>query len=244
MSLWTKHRIFETNSIVLLIGILVVIAIGGLIEIAPLFYLKSTIEKVGEVRPYSPLELVGRNIYVREGCYNCHSQMIRPLRDEVERYGHYSLAAESMYDRPFQWGSKRTGPDLARVGGKYSDDWHRDHLRSPKSVVPGTVMPAYPWLESTEIDYTHVDDELRVQAALGVPYTAEMIAAANADLRSQATNDAADADNLLKRYPKAQARDYDGNPQRVTEADALIAYLQMLGTQVDFKLYDNKANIR
>jgi cytochrome c oxidase cbb3-type subunit 2 len=215
-----------------------------LIEIAPLFYLKSTIEKVGEVRPYSPLELVGRNIYVREGCYNCHSQMIRPLRDEVERYGHYSLAAESMYDRPFQWGSKRTGPDLARVGGKYSDDWHRDHLRSPKSVVPGTVMPAYPWLESTEIDYTHVDDELRVQAALGVPYTAEMIAAANADLRSQATNDAADADNLLKRYPKAQARDYDGNPQRVTEADALIAYLQMLGTQVDFKLYDNKANIR
>jgi cytochrome c oxidase cbb3-type subunit 2 len=244
MSLWTKHRIFETNSIVLLIGILVVIAIGGLVEIAPLFYLKSTIEKVGEVRPYSPLELVGRNIYVREGCYNCHSQMIRPLRDEVERYGHYSLAAESMYDRPFQWGSKRTGPDLARVGGKYSDDWHRDHLRSPTSVVPGSVMPSYRWLESTEIDYTHIDDDLRVQAALGVPYTAEMIAAANADLRTQATTDAPDADKLIKRYPKAQVRDYDGNPQRVTEADALIAYLQMLGTQVDFKLYDNKANIR
>ena len=196
------------------------------------------------MRPYTPLELVGRNIYVREGCYNCHSQMIRPLRDEVERYGHYSLAAESMYDRPFQWGSKRTGPDLARVGGKYSDDWHRDHLRSPKSVVPGSIMPAYPWLEATEIDYTHIDDDLRVQAALGVPYTAEMIAAANADLRTQATTDAPDADNLVKRYPKAQVRDFDGNPQRVTEADALIAYLQMLGTQVDFKLYDNKANIR
>jgi len=244
MSLWTKHQILEKNSIVLVIGILLVIAIGGLVEIAPLFYLKSTIEKVGGVRPYTPLELVGRNIYVREGCYNCHSQMIRPLRDEVERYGHYSLAAESMYDRPFQWGSKRTGPDLARVGGKYSDDWHRDHLRAPKSVVPGSIMPSYPWLEATEIDYTHVDDDMRVQAALGVPYTAEMIAAANADLRTQATTDAPDAEALVKRYPRAQVRDFDGHPQRISEADALIAYLQMLGTQVDFKLYDNKANIR
>ena len=244
MSLWTKHQILEKNSIFLLIGILVVIAIGGLVEIAPLFYLKSTIEKVGSVRPYTPLELVGRNIYVREGCYNCHSQMIRPLRDEVERYGHYSLAAESMYDRPFQWGSKRTGPDLARVGGKYSDDWHRDHMRNPRSVVPGSIMPSYPWLEATEIDYTHIDDDMRVQAVLGVPYTAEMIAAANADLRTQATTDAPDADNLAKRYPKAQVRDFDGNPQRVTEADALIAYLQLLGTQVDFTIYDNKANIR
>jgi cytochrome c oxidase cbb3-type subunit 2 len=244
MSLWTRHQVLEKNSILLLIGILIVVAIGGLVEIAPLFYLKSTIEKVGGVRPYTPLELVGRNIYVREGCYNCHSQMIRPLRDEVERYGHYSLAAESMYDRPFQWGSKRTGPDLARVGGKYSDDWHRDHLRNPRSVVPGSIMPSYPWLEATEIDYTHVDDDMRVQAVLGVPYTAEMIAAANADLRTQATTDAADADNLIKRYPRAQVRDFDGNPQRITEADALIAYLQMLGTQVDFKLYDSKANIR
>jgi cytochrome c oxidase cbb3-type subunit 2 len=244
MSLWTKHQILEKNSILLLIGILIVIAIGGLVEIAPLFYLKSTIEKVGSVRPYTPLELVGRNIYVREGCYNCHSQMIRPLRDEVERYGHYSLAAESMYDRPFQWGSKRTGPDLARVGGKYSDDWHRDHMRNPRSVVPGSIMPAYPWLAATEIEYTHIDDDLRVQAALGVPYTAEMIAAANSDLRTQATTDAPDAAALVKRYPKAEIRDFDGNPQRITEADALIAYLQMLGTQVDFKLYDNKANIR
>jgi cytochrome c oxidase cbb3-type subunit II len=149
-----------------------------------------------------------------------------------------------MYDRPFQWGSKRTGPDLARVGGKYSDDWHRDHLRSPKAVVPGSIMPSYHWLESTELDSAHIDDDLRVQAILGVPYTAEMIASAGADLRTQATTDAADADNLVKRYPKAQVRDFDGNPQRVTEADALIAYLQMLGTQVDFKLYDNKANIR
>jgi cytochrome c oxidase cbb3-type subunit 2 len=244
MAFWAKHQVFEKNSIVLLIGILVVVAIGGLVEIAPLFYLKSTIEKVDEVRPYTPLELAGRNIYVREGCYNCHSQMIRPLRDEVERYGHYSLAAESMYDRPFQWGSKRTGPDLARVGGKYSDDWHRDHMRAPKSVVPGTVMPAYPWLETTELDAKHIADDLRVQTALGVPYTAEMIAAAGSDLRTQATTDAPDAAALIKRYPRAQARDFDGNPGRITEADALIAYLQMLGTLVDFKLYDSKANIR
>jgi cytochrome c oxidase cbb3-type subunit II len=242
MSLWKKHAIFETNSIVLVIGVLIVIAIGGIVEIAPLFYLKSTIEKVEGVRPYSPLELAGRNIYVREGCYNCHSQMIRALRDEVERYGHYSLAAESMYDRPFQWGSKRTGPDLARVGGKYSDDWHRDHLNAPKSVVPGTVMPAYPWLATTELDLSHLDDDLRVQAVLGVPYTADMIANAQTDARAQASADA--SEDLTRRYPKAQARDYDGRPDRLTEADALIAYLQVLGTFVDFKLYDDKANVR
>ncbi len=244
MSLWSKHAIFEKNSIVLLIGILVVISIGGLVEIVPLFYLKSTIERVSGVRPYTPLELAGRNIYVREGCYNCHSQMIRTMRDEVERYGHYSLAAESMYDRPFQWGSKRTGPDLARVGGKYSDEWHRDHLNAPKSVVPGTVMPAYPWLARTELDFKHIADDLKVQSVLGVPYSPEMIANATADLRAQATTDHPDADALQKRYPNAQARDYDGNPNAISEADALIAYLQMLGTQVNFKLYDNKANIR
>jgi cytochrome c oxidase cbb3-type subunit 2 len=243
MSYWAKHQIFEKNSIALVIGVLVVIAIGGLVEIAPLFYLRSTIEKVDGMRPYAPLELAGRNIYVREGCYNCHSQMIRSLRDEVERYGHYSLAAESMYDRPFQWGSKRTGPDLARVGGKYSDDWHRDHLNSPKSVVPGTVMPAYPWLAKTELDLAHIDDDLRVQATLGVPYTADMIANAKADAKAQASADS-DAADLAKRYPKSVARDYDGNPGRITEADALIAYLQVLGTLVDFKLYDDKANIR
>jgi cytochrome c oxidase cbb3-type subunit 2 len=244
MSIWSKHAIFEKNSIVLLIGVLIVISIGGIVEIAPLFYLKSTIEKVGSVRPYSPLELAGRNIYVREGCYNCHSQMIRPLRDEVERYGHYSLAAESMYDRPFQWGSKRTGPDLARVGGKYSDDWHRDHLHEPKSVVPGTVMPAYPWLAQNDLAAEHIADDLKVQAALGVPYTEEMIANARTDLVAQATPDHPAAEDTLKRYPRAQTRDFDGNPKRITEADALIAYLQLLGTQVDFKLYDDKANIR
>jgi len=244
MSLWHKHAIFEKNSIVLVIGVLVVIAIGGLVEITPLFYLKSTIEKVDGVRPYTPLELAGRNIYVREGCYNCHSQMIRALRDEVERYGPYSLAAESMYDRPFQWGSKRTGPDLARIGGKYSDDWHRDHLREPKSVVPGTVMPAYPWLAATELDYAHIDNDLKVNAALGVPYTPDMIARAAADVKTQATTDAPEAAEFAKRYPRAQARDYDGNAARITEADALIAYLQVLGTLVDFKLYNDKANIR
>src|SRR3954469_22244711 len=147
MSLWQRHAIFEKNSIILIAGILAVIAIGGIVEIAPLFYLRSTIEKVDGVGPYTPLELAGRNIYVREGCYNCHSQMIRPLREEVERYGHYSLAAESMYDRPFQWGSKRTGPDLARVGGKYSDEWHREHLKDPRAVVPTSIMPPYAFLE-------------------------------------------------------------------------------------------------
>ena len=244
MSLWQKHAILEKNSIILVIGILIVIAIGGLVEIVPLFYLKNTIEKVDGVRPYTPLELAGRDIYVREGCYLCHSQMIRPLRDEVERYGHYSLAVESMYDHPFQWGSKRTGPDLARVGGKYSDAWHRDHLRDPRSVVPGSVMPNYSWLAETDLDYVHVADNLSAQALVGVPYTADMIAHATADVVTQATTDSPDAGDLVKRYPKAQARDFDGNPARVTEADALIAYLQMLGTQVDFKLYDDKANIR
>src|SRR5882724_12641004 len=146
MSLWSRHAILEKNSILLVVGVLVVITIGGLVEITPLFYLKSTIEKVDGIRPYTPLELAGRNIYIREGCYNCHSQMIRALRDEVERYGHYSLAAESMYDHPFQWGSKRTGPDLARVGGKYSNDWHVAHLIDPRAVVPESIMPPYAFL--------------------------------------------------------------------------------------------------
>jgi cytochrome c oxidase cbb3-type subunit 2 len=244
MSLWQKHAILEKNSIILVIGILIVVAIGGLVEAVPLFYMKNTIEKVDGIRPYTPLELAGRNIYVREGCYLCHSQMIRPLRDEVERYGHYSLAAESMYDRPFQWGSKRTGPDLARVGGKYSDDWHRDHLRDPRSVVPGSVMPNYAWLEKTELDYEHINQDLAVNATLGVPYTDEMIANAQKDVVTQATTDSPDAAELGKRYRKVNARDFDGDPKHITEADALIAYLQMLGTLVDFKLYDDKANIR
>ncbi|WP_445502929.1 cytochrome-c oxidase, cbb3-type subunit II [Microvirga sp. G4-2] len=244
MSLWSRHKIFETNSIILVLGVLIVVSIGGLVEIVPLFYLKSTIEKVEGVRPYTPLELAGRNIYVREGCYNCHSQMIRPLRDEVERYGHYSLAAESMYDRPFQWGSKRTGPDLARVGNKYSDDWHRDHLKNPRAVVPGSIMPSYPWLEQNELDASRIAEDMKIQATLGVPYSEEMLKKADSDVRIQATADDPNAEDLATRYPKAQSRSFDGNTQKVTEADALIAYLQMLGTQVDFKLYDNKANVR
>jgi cytochrome c oxidase cbb3-type subunit 2 len=244
MSLWNKHAVFEKNSLVLLLGILVVVAIGGLVEIAPLFYLKSTIETVEGVRPYTPLELAGRNIYIREGCYNCHSQMVRPLRDEVERYGHYSLAAESMYDRPFQWGSKRTGPDLARVGGKYSDEWQRAHLINPRSVVPTSIMPGYPFLARTVLDTTHVEADLKVQAMLGVPYTPEMIAAARTDIAIQATTDDPKAGDLAKRYPKALARDFDGNPGEITEMDAVVAYLQMLGTLVDFKTYDRKANVR
>ncbi len=244
MSLLQKHAIFEKNSIVLVIGILVVIAIGGLVEVVPLFYLKNTIEKVEGVRPYTPLELLGRDIYVREGCYLCHSQMIRPLRDEVERYGHYSLAAESMYDHPFQWGSERTGPDLARIGGKYSDQWQRDHLRDPRSVVPGSIMPYYGFLEQTDLDYSHVANNLKVQAELGTPYTKQDIADAEKDVVTQATNDSPDAADLAKRYPKVNVRDFDGNPGRITEADALIAYLQMLGTEVNFKLYQDKANIR
>jgi cytochrome c oxidase cbb3-type subunit II len=243
-SLWQRHGLLERNSILLLIGILIVIAVGGLVEVVPLFYLRSTIETAEGVRPYTPLELAGRNIYVREGCYLCHSQMIRALRDEVERYGHYSLAAESMYDHPFQWGSKRTGPDLARVGGKYSDDWHRDHLLDPRSVVPGSVMPGYPWLFTTDLDVRHIAEDMKVQALLGVPYSEEMLANALADARTQATTDAPGAAALMRRYPKAQVRNFGGNAGRVTEADALIAYLQMLGTLVDFKLYDDKANVR
>jgi cytochrome c oxidase cbb3-type subunit 2 len=244
MSVWTKHKILETNVIYLFIAALIVISIGGLVEIVPLFYLKNTIESVDGVRPYTPLELAGRDIYVREGCYLCHSQMIRPLRDEVERYGHYSLAAESMYDRPFQWGSKRTGPDLARVGGKYSDAWHQDHLRDPRSVVPGSIMPNYDFLERADLDYVHIADKLRIQADLGVPYTPEDIASAVADISTQDTPDSDGAASLQARYPKANVRDFDGNPSRISEADALIAYLQVLGTEVDFKLYDDKANIR
>ena len=212
MSLWSRHKIFETNSIILILGVLIVISIGGLVEIVPLFYLKSTIEKVEGVRPYTPLELAGRNIYVREGCYNCHSQMVRPLRDEVERYGHFSLAAESMYDHPFQWGSKRTGPDLARVGNKYSDEWHRDHLKNPQSVVPTSIMPAYPFLDRP-LDAGALVADLRANQAIGVPYTDEMVARAAADVLAQANPDAPGAEAFAKRYPNAVSRDFDGNPK-------------------------------
>ncbi|MBS8261148.1 MULTISPECIES: cytochrome-c oxidase, cbb3-type subunit II [Roseibium] len=244
MSVWSKHQIFEKNSFVLLIGILIVVAIGGLVEIAPLFYLKSTIEKTEGVRPYTPLELVGRNIYIREGCYLCHSQMIRPMRDELERYGHFSLAAESMYDHPFQWGSKRTGPDLARVGGKYSDDWHVEHLIDPRSVVPVSIMPGYPFLAETKLSTRGMGDHLKTNVLVGVPYTEEQIASASRDVLGQAMPDTDASDEFMERYPTAMVRDFDGNPKEVTEMDALVAYLQMLGTMVDFSIYDDKANLR
>ncbi|MCW2272518.1 cytochrome-c oxidase, cbb3-type subunit II [Rhodoblastus acidophilus] len=242
MSLWSKHAIFEKNSLVLLIGILIVVAIGGLVEIGPLFYLKSTIETVEGVRPYTPLELAGRNIYVREGCYLCHSQMIRSLRDEVERYGHYSVAAESKYDHPFQWGSKRTGPDIARIGGKYSDDWQRGHLNNPRSVVPGSVMPRYGFLENAPLDFTHIQDDMKVLRIEGVPYSDDMIAKAKDDLKAQLGDETTVAD-LAKRYPKVVGHVSNG-ANGPTEQDALVAYLQMLGTTVDFKLYNEKANWR
>jgi cytochrome c oxidase cbb3-type subunit II len=233
-----NHTTLERNSILLVIGILLVVAIGGIVEAMPLFFVESTIEKVQGMRPYTPLELEGRNIYVREGCYLCHSQMIRSLRDEVERYGHYSLAAESMYDHPFQWGSKRTGPDLARVGGKYSDEWHRAHLVDPRAVVPESVMPPYAFLEKTPLDYRDIEAELAANRTVGVPYTKAMLDNAKADLEAQVHPDSDEADALKKRYgSKVQIRDFDGNPDQISEADALIAYLQMLGTLVDFKTY-------
>ena len=232
-----KHEVLERNSILLLIGILLVVAIGGAVEIAPLFWVNGTVEKVEGMRPYTPLELKGRDIYVREGCYVCHSQMVRSLRDEVERYGHYSLAAESMYDHPFQWGSERTGPDLARVGGKYSDEWQRAHLADPRSVVPESIMPPYKFLELTPLDYRDIQDELKAERTVGVPYDRDAIDNAKADLEAQADPNSDGIDNFKSRYKKADARDFDGNPKQITEADALIAYLQMLGTLVDFKTY-------
>ena len=234
----------EKNSILLLIGILIVAAIGGLFELVPLFMMKSKIERVQGMRPYTPLELAGRNIYVREGCYVCHSQMIRTLRAEIERYGHYSLAAESMYDHPFQWGSKRTGPDLARLGNKYSDEWHRDHMIDPRALVPASIMPGYPWLAANELDYEYIADNLKANQTVGVPYSDEMIALAKSDLEIQTNPDAEDIAAFELRYPKAAIRNFDGDPNRITELDALIAYMQMLGTLIDFKLYDEKANLR
>ena len=240
----SSHAKVEKSPTLLLGLTLVVVSIGGIVEIAPLFYLQNTIEKVEGMRPYSPLELVGRNVYIREGCYTCHSQMIRPFRDEVERYGHYSLAAESMYDHPFQWGSKRTGPDLARVGGRYSDEWHVQHLKEPRSVVPESVMPGYAHLAAAEVRVDDIDLHLKANRTVGVPYTDEMIERAKADLVAQATPAAEGADDVAARYPKAQVRDFDGDPTRVTEMDALVAYLQILGTLVDFSTYQAEDNYR
>ncbi len=238
------QKTLEKNVFLLAVGTLLTISVGGLVEVAPLFYLDSTIEEVEGVRPYSPLELMGREIYIREGCYVCHSQQIRSLRDEVERYGHYSLAAESMYDRPFQWGSKRTGPDLARVGGRYSDEWHVLHMRDPRSVVPESVMPAYSWMETTPLDYNMVSKYLETLATLGDPYSDEAILMAFKDLEAQVDPDHEGVDALMARYPKAVVRNFDANSEEITELDALIAYLQMLGTLVDFNTYDNEADFR
>ncbi|MBU3079360.1 cytochrome-c oxidase, cbb3-type subunit II [Sphingomonas quercus] len=226
------HGKIERNVTLLLVLALITVAIGGIVEIAPLFWIDSTVEKVKGMRPYTPLELAGRNIYIREGCYNCHSQMIRPFRDEVERYGHYSLSAESMYDHPFQWGSKRTGPDLARVGGRYSDEWHVQHLVDPRSVVPESIMPPYAFLKSRPLVLPAIRDHLVALRRVGVPYGDADLDAALDDLKAQADPEA-DTRDLVARYPKAQARDFDGDPKTLTEMDALVAYLQMLGTLVD-----------
>ena len=235
----TFHQRLERNATLLLAASFAVVTIGGIVEIAPLFWIENTIEEVEGMRPYSPLELAGREIYIREGCYVCHSQMIRPMRDEVERYGHYSLAAESMYDHPFQWGSKRTGPDLARVGGRYSDEWHVDHLKDPQSVVPESVMPKYAFLAETPMDGEHIEDLVATHQFVGVPYTDEMVEASFADFTVQADPNG-DWDDMLERYPGAQVRNFDGQPG-TSEMDALIAYLQMLGTLVDFSTFTPEA---
>jgi cytochrome c oxidase cbb3-type subunit 2 len=228
-----SHKKIEQNVILMFVLVLITVSIGGLVEIVPLYTVESTIERVEGVRPYSPLELRGRDLYVREGCFLCHSQQIRPFRDEAERYGHYSLAAESMYDHPFQWGSKRTGPDLARVGGKYSNEWHAAHMVDPRSVVPESIMPGYAFMQERLLDTSDIAERLATNRAVGVPYSDEMIENALADLEAQADPEA-DSEDLLARYPKAAVGDFDGDPERLTEMDAMIAYLQILGRMVDF----------
>ena len=235
-----KHDKIEKNSILLLILTVILVSIGGLVEIVPLFRVETTIEKVEGMRPYTPLELAGSKIYKREGCYGCHSQQVRVLRDEVERYGHYSLAAESMYDFPFQWGSKRTGPDLARVGGKYSDEWHTRHLINPRDVVPESIMPRYKFLVERDADLSRISDDMEVLRKIGVPYTEDMIQNAITDLVVQASADR-DSEALIARYgKKVNVRDFDGNKEKTSEMDALVAYLQVLGTMVDFTKFEPK----
>jgi cytochrome c oxidase cbb3-type subunit 2 len=229
---FARHKQLERNVALMGIFAFLAVTVGGIVEIAPLFWIDNTIERVQGMRPYTPLEQAGRDIYVREGCYTCHSQMIRPFRDEVERYGHYSLAAESMYDHPFQWGSKRTGPDLARVGGRYSDEWHVQHLKDPRAVVPESVMPPYAFLAEHDLAAGDQAATLTALYRVGVPYTKTDVEKAEQDLKDQADPMAVTTD-LEKRYPKAQSRDFDGQPDRLTEMDALVAYLQVLGTMVD-----------
>jgi cytochrome c oxidase cbb3-type subunit 2 len=228
------HYWLERKAIGFALCIVLVASIGGLVEIAPLFTIQQTVEDATDMRLYTPLELAGRNIYVREGCYACHSQMIRTLRDEVERYGPYSLAVESKYDHPMLWGSKRTGPDLARVGGKYSDEWHVAHLVRPRDVVPESVMPPYARLLRNELRTADLADHLKAQRAVGVPYTDEMIANARADAYGQASPESPLAEGVSKRYGEAtNVRVFDGVPEQVTEMDALVAYLQILGHLTD-----------
>ncbi len=227
------HGVIERNVILMAVLTLITVSIGGLVQIVPLFTMETTIERVQGIRPYTPLELAGRDIYVREGCYLCHSQMVRPFRDEAERYGHFSLAAESMYDHPFQWGSKRTGPDLARVGGRYSDDWHAAHLRSPRALVPESIMPPYAFLDRP-VDIATIQAKMRALRAVGVPYTDAMIENARADMVTQASSEA-DAAGFSGRYVNARQAVFDGDPKVVTEMDAVVAYLQMLGTLVQFR---------
>lgn len=241
MSLLKKHEKLERNSVLLLICVIVVVLIGGIVEIIPLFRMETVIEPVEGMRPYTPLELTGYNIYIREGCYNCHSQQIRTLRDEVTRYGHYSLAAESMYDHPFQWGSKRTGPDLARVGGKYSDEWHVAHLIKPQDVVPESIMPSYGFMTRRGAKIHDLGAHLQALRVVGVPYSDEMIEQAEKDAVAQASVDSNNISGLQERYPGAIARDFDGNPGLVSEMDALVAYLQVLGTMVKFADYQPEA---
>lgn len=235
-----RHENIEINAALMILLILVVVSIGGLVEIVPLFYINKTVEKVAGVRPYTPLELRGRDIYIREGCYLCHSQMIRPFRDEWLRYGHYSLAAESQYDHPFQWGSKRIGPDLARVGGKYSNTWHVQHLVAPRSVVPESIMPNYPWLLQNNLDYSDIAERMRALRYTGVPYS-DTQAEYDANVKAFG-KDSADKLDISKAkenlIAQASTNNYTGNPNRLTEMDALVAYLQVLGTMVDFSKYN------
>lgn len=238
----SKHKLIEKNSMLLLILTVLVVSIGGIVEAVPLFRIETTIEKVRGMRPYTPLELIGQNIYIRENCSVCHSQQIRPLRDEVERYGHYSLAAESMYDHPFLWGSKRTGPDLARAGGKYSDEWHVAHLNDPQEMVPGSIMPSYGFLKDRGVDAVSIQANMTALRAVGVPYTDDMIRNAYNDAITQAYSDA-DTAGLASRYgAKVNVRDFDGQRNFTTEMDALVAYLQSLGTFVDLKDYNPDMN--
>ena len=254
MALLDRHKILETNATLLLVSSLFVVSIGGIVQIVPLFYLENTIEDVEGMRPYTPLELAGREIYIREGCYVCHSQMIRPMRDEFERYGHYSLAAESMYDHPFQWGSKRTGPDLARVGGRYSDAWHVQHLIKPQSVVPESIMPPYGYLLDAQLDGEYIADLLETPKMVGVPSTDDMIANARADFHAQIDPNSDGYDALVGRYVVDPDTDDDLDPRNtvlasnpdglpgVSEMDALVIYLQMLGTLVDFSTFTPDAS--